>query len=187
MIIGLSGTFASGKDTLAKHLMQSKNFMHVSTGDMVRAVAEAEYGNTERPTLLKTANELRRKRGPGVLADLGIEKYVAEGSGFNGLVISGVRTLGEATAIQTNGGIIVFVDAPMDLRYKRIQDRKRANEESLSLEDFKKSEEEETRTDHSDPYVQDLAGVRELADIIVTNDNNLEMFFADAEQKLGLG
>ena len=40
MIIGLSGTFASGKDTLAHHLVQVYNFMHISTGDMVRAVAD---------------------------------------------------------------------------------------------------------------------------------------------------
>ena len=70
MIIGLSGTFASGKDTLAHHLVQKFNFLHISTGDMVRAVAESEYGNIERPTLVKTANELREKRGPGVLAEL---------------------------------------------------------------------------------------------------------------------
>lgn len=186
MIIGISGTFASGKDTLAKHLVQAKNFMHVSTGDMIRAVAQAEYGNTERPTLVKTANELRAKRGPGVLAELGIDKFQTEGAGFNGVVISGVRSLGEVNSIQTVGGIIVFVDAPIEIRYKRAQDRKRANEETLSLEDFKRSEEIEANSMHDNPAVQDIPGVRELADFVIVNDNNIEAFFADAEQKLGL-
>ena len=186
MIIGLSGTFASGKDTLAHHLLQKHNFMHVSTGDMVRAVAEAEYGNTERPTLVKTANELRDKRGPGVLAELALERYELYRGGYTGIVISGVRSLGEANAVQAKGGIILFTDAPIETRYERIKNRQRAHEEQLSLEDFKKSEELENHTVHDDPAVQDIAGVRELADIIVLNTDDVEAFCADAEQKLGL-
>jgi dephospho-CoA kinase len=186
VIIGLSGTFASGKDTLARHLVQTYKFMHVSTGDMVRAVAEAEYGNTERPTLVKTANELRAKRGPGVLAELALERYEELKNDYTGVIISGVRSLGEANIIQGKGGIIVFVDAQVEVRYGRIKERHRANEELLSFEDFVKSEAVESTVEHKDPAVQDIPGVRELADIVVFNTNDIEAFFRDAEQKLGL-
>ncbi|MBA2278863.1 nucleoside monophosphate kinase [Candidatus Saccharibacteria bacterium] len=186
MIIGLSGTFASGKDTLAHFLLQNHNFMHVSTGDMVRAVAEAEYGNTERPTLVKTANELREKRGPGVLAELAIERYELQKKNYSGIVISGVRSLGEANVIQAKAGIIVFTDAPVEVRFERIKNRQRAHEEQLSLEDFKNSEIVESNINHDNPAVQDISGVRELADIIVSNNNNVEAFYEEAEQKLGL-
>lgn len=186
MIIGLSGTFASGKDTLAQHLVQKYNFLHVSTGDMVRAVAESEYGNTERPTLVKTANELREKRGPGVLAELALERYEEHKSDYTGIIISGVRSLGEVNIIQAKAGIILFVDAPTEIRYERIKNRHRANEELLSLEEFVKSEELENHKVHDNPAVQDISGVRELADIIVTNNNDIEAFFVDAEQQLGL-
>lgn len=186
MILGLAGTFASGKDTLAHHLVQKFNFLHVSTGDMVRAVAEAEYGDTERPTLFKTANETREKRGPGIFAELALEKYLNEKSSYKGIVISGVRSLGEAEAVKKAGGKIVFVDAPMEIRYNRIKDRQRAGEEQLSFEQFKASEEAEELAVHDNPYVQDITGVKELADMILLNDNDTEAFFAQAEQKLGL-
>lgn len=186
MIIGLSGTFASGKDTLAHHLVQKYNFLHVSTGDMVRAVAEAEYGNIERPTLQKTANELRAKRGPGVLSELAMERYNELKDAYTGVIISGVRSLGEANIIQAKAGIILFVDSPIEVRYDRIKSRHRSNEELLTFEEFVKSEELESNAKHDNPAVQDIPGVRELADIVVFNHNSVEAFLADAEQKLGL-
>lgn len=186
MIIGLSGTFASGKDTLAHHLVQKHNFLHVSTGDMVRAVAESQYGNIERPTLVKTANELRDKRGPGVLAELAMERYHELKDEYSGVVISGVRSLGEANIIQTKGGIILFVDSPIETRYKRIKSRHRDNEELLSFEDFVRSEELESNSTHDNPAVQDIPGVKALADIIVFNEHEVDAYLADAEQKLGL-
>lgn len=186
MIIGLSGTFASGKDTLAHHLVSAHNFLHVSTGDMIRAVAEAEYGNIERPTLFKTANETREKRGPGVFAELALEKFENEKDTYPHLVISGVRSLGEADMIKKAGGQIVFVDAPIEIRYKRIQERHRSGEEKLSFEEFKASEAAEELEVHDNPYVQDIAGVKELSDIIVLNEDDVDAYLKDAEQKLGL-
>lgn len=51
-IIGLAGTFASGKDTVAHKLVEDFGYTHVSTGDMVRRVAQEKYGSIERPVLL---------------------------------------------------------------------------------------------------------------------------------------
>lgn len=186
MIIGLSGTFASGKDTLANHLVVNKNFLHVSTSDMIRAVAEAKYGDIERPTLFKTANETREERGPGVFAELALEKYEEDKSIYTGVVISGVRSLGEVEAIKAAGGRIVFVDSPMEIRYERVKTRHRSNEENLSFEEFKKSEEQEELAVHDNPYVQDLTGVKERADILLTNSGDIDAYLADADQKLGV-
>lgn len=186
MIIGLSGTFASGKDTLANHLVAAKNILHVSTSDMIRAVAEAKYGNIERPTLFKTANETREERGPGVFAELALEKYDEEKDKYRGVIISGVRSLGEVEAIKQAGGRLVFVDSPMEVRYERIKARHRSNEESLSFEEFKASEEAEELAVHDNPYVQDLTGVKERADILLFNQGDVEAYLREAEQKLGL-
>lgn len=184
MIIGLSGTFASGKDTLAHHMVQTRNFMHVSTSDMVRAVAEAMYGSIERPILVKTANELREKRGPGVLAELSLEKFREEIDKYDGVIISGIRSLGEVEAVKQAGGKIVFVDAPIEVRYERIKNRHRSGEEKLSFEQFKASEETEELAVHNNPYVQDLTGVREVADLIVFNEHDVDAYIKDAEQKI---
>ena len=39
VIIGLAGTFASGKDSLARALEEKFGICHISTGDIVRKVA----------------------------------------------------------------------------------------------------------------------------------------------------
>ena len=184
-IIGLAGTFASGKDTLAHHLATKYNFLHVSTSDMVRAVAEAEYGDIERPTLLKTANELREKRGPGVLAELSLERYEEDQDKYDGVVISGVRSLGEVDVIKKTGGVMAFVDAPMRLRFERVKARHRSNEEKLTFEQFKASEEAEEHAEHTNPYVQDLIGVKEVSDALLFNTDDVDAYLSDAEQKLG--
>ena len=184
-IIGLAGTFASGKDTLAHHLVTNYNFLHVSTSDMVRAVAEAEYGNIERPTLFKTANELREKRGPGVLVELSLERYEEDQDKYDGVVISGVRSLGEVEVLKKTGGTMVFIDAPMRLRFERVKARHRSNEEKLTFEEFKTSEEIEEHAEHTDPYVQDLLGVKELSDVLLFNTGDVDAYLNDAEQKLG--
>lgn len=186
MIIGLSGTFASGKDTLAHHLVQTKNFLHISTSDMIRAVAQAEYGNIERPTLHKTANETREKRGPGVFAELALAEFEKTKHNYDGVVVSGIRSLGEVEAIKKVNGKIVFIDAPMELRYERILARHRSGEEKLSFEEFKASEEAEELAVHDNPYVQDITGVKELADMIVFNQGDIDVYLRTAEQKIGL-
>src|SRR5690606_23199997 len=105
---------------------------------------------------------------------------------YDGVVISGVRSLGEVESIKSAGGRVVFVDAPMEVRYDRIKARHRANEEKLTFEQFKASEEAEELKVHDNPYVQDLTGVKELSDIMLFNHGDLEAYLKDAEQKLGI-
>lgn len=184
MIIGLSGTFASGKDTLAHHLVKTKNFLHVSTSDMIRAVAQAEYGDIQRPTLFKTANETREKRGPGVFAELALAEYEKEKDNYSGVIVSGIRSLGEVDALKNAGGRLIFIDAPIELRYERIMMRHRSGEEKLTFSEFKASEEAEELAVHDNPYVQDITGVKELADAVVFNQGDIDAYLAEAVQKI---
>jgi dephospho-CoA kinase len=132
-IIGLTGTFAGGKDTLAKYLRDEFGYNHASTSDIVRKFAKEKYGSIERPILNKTATELRHTRGAGILAELALEEKKP-------LIVSGIRSLGEAKVVKAAGGIIVFVDASLEIRYARMQARQRDSEAKVTLEDFKARE-----------------------------------------------
>ena len=88
-LIGIAGTFASGKDTVAEFLVRDFGYTHVSTGDMVRKVATEKYGSIERPVLVKTATELRYENGAGALVSEALKEA-------RPLVITGIRSLGEA-------------------------------------------------------------------------------------------
>ena len=177
-LIGISGTFASGKDTVAEFLVKDFGFTHVSTGDMVRKVALEQYGSIERPVLAKTATELRYENGAGALVTEALKEQ-------RPLVITGIRSLGEAKALKEAGGTLLFVDAPVEVRYERVKSRSRDNETALTLEEFKANEEKELYAGPNDEDFN-IRGIGEMADITVQNVLPLDEYIELVYAKLGL-
>lgn len=183
-IIGLAGTFASGKDSLARFLEEKFRIKHISTSDIVREFAQEKYGSIERPILYKTANELRESRGAGVLSEIAIERYESYKDKYpGGVCVSGFRAWAEAEIIKEKGGLIVFTDAPAEVRYKRTVSRARDNEKLNTFEEFLAREEAENGEVNSK---YSIAGIKPRADVLLDNSKNMDDFLADAEQKLGL-
>ncbi|MBP7837306.1 AAA family ATPase [Candidatus Saccharibacteria bacterium] len=184
VIIGLAGTFASGKDSLARALEEKFGICHISTGDIVRKFAMEKYGSIERPILYKTANWLREKHGAGALSHMALEEYNIHKEQYpSGVCVSGFRAWEEAKVIKNNGGIIVFTDAPQQLRYDRTITRARDNEKLSSFEEFKKREDAEDGGVNSK---FSIAGIKKHADIVIDNDKNLDDFLNEAIKKIGL-
>ena len=183
MIVGISGSFSSGKDTLAQHLADKYGFMNISTGDIVREIAQAQRGSIERPVLQEVADELRHKYGGAVLVERALDRYHNSIRNYAGVAITGIRSLGEAKAVKELGGTLVFVDAPIELRYKRMQARKRDGESSVSLQEFTQREEAELSSGTSDADFNLLA-IEKLADIPIINMTEQEDFFRAADKAL---
>ena len=111
-IIGLAGTFSSGKDTLAKILTSNFNFFHISTSDIVREISLAKYGSTDRPYLQEISNLYREEFGSDYFVAEAYKRYLSleDGQKGSGVVISGMRSLGEAKKIKDLGSLLVFVE-----------------------------------------------------------------------------
>lgn len=185
MILGLSGSISAGKDMLADHLQEKFGLMHISLGDIVREIAQAQHGSIERPILNKVATELRQTYGGSVLVERAIDRYHNSIRNYPGLVITGVRSLGELNAIKEQGGKIVYVDAPIEVRHKRNQDRQRDEEAKLTLEQFKAREETELYSGISDKDFN-ITKIGEMADIKLNNTGTPEEFYDIAEKALEL-
>lgn len=177
-LIGLSGTFAGGKDTLAKRL--EGQYTHVPTGDIVRKVAMREYGSIERDVLQKTATRYRHEHGAGYFVETAINESPRP------LIISGIRSLGEAQAVRDAGGVIVYIDAPAEVRYERMKLRNRDAEVELSLEEFIRQEEKELVGDLEDMSAFNMREIGRCADITIQNDSTVEAFYEQAKQLLGV-
>lgn len=177
ILIGLSGTFAAGKDTLAQHLAKTHGFAHVSTSDIVRADTQKLYGNTDRPTLRKHANELRENGGAGVLVDMAL----AQAGEAKALVVSAIRSIGEVEALKAAGGVMVFIDADPRVRYERAFARKRDVEAGMSFEEFMDSEQKELDKPRDNKHEQNLFGVRDVSDYVLQNATTPAQLFADFE------
>jgi dephospho-CoA kinase len=175
-VIGICGTFASGKDTLAEYLVKEFGYTHVSTGDMVRVESKRRYGSIEREYLQKTGPELKRERGAGVLVDLALEQS-------RPLVVSGIRSLGEAKAIQAKGGVMVFIDAEPKKRYERMQKRARDEEAQKSFEEFCQLDTNEWHAgeDESDFNIRDI---KKIANIHIYNNGSIKEYLEKSLQAL---
>lgn len=179
-LIGIAGTFASGKDTLADYLVAQYSFAVGSTSDVVREISQKRYGNIERPALHETADHYRQKYGADYFAQKILDDFFTDqANNYYGLVVTGLRSVGEAKAIKDADGILVFVNAPIEVRYQRMLVRNRDKEVNLTLEQFTKSEEAEW---HSGDGLADFSfkNILKMADINVTNGNNLDQYLADS-------
>ncbi len=181
-IVGISGTSASGKDTAAEHLA-SKDFLHVSTSDVIRAEAIRTYGSTDQYILRQVGHEMRIRNGVGAVCLRAIALYEEQRDSYQGIVVSGIRAIGPAQAIKENSGLLVSIDAPADVRYTRLIARGRIGE-STSFEEFLKFEEEELNGALATG--QNVRGIQDISDVHIYNDADLPAFISKVEQVVGL-
>ena len=184
-LIGVSGTLCAGKDTAARYLADRYGYMHVSTGDVLRSEATRQGKDHERVTLIEIAVQLRKAQGNmGALIHAALHQWRAKQADFpDGLVISGLRVLAEAEELKRLGGILLFLDAPVVMRYERLRQRHRDGEMIRNLQDFIAYE--QTEMDGSGgserPY---LRGISSIADIVLQNAGSEALLYAALDQKL---
>lgn len=179
-LIGVAGTFASGKDTLADYLVAQHSFAVGSTSDAVREISQKRHGNIERPALHETANYYRQKFGADYFAQKILDDFFAnQSNNYYGLVITGLRSVGEAQAIKKANGVLVFVNAPIGVRYQRMLRRNRDKEVNLKLEEFAESEKSEW---HSGDGLADFSfkNIQKMADINIINGDNVDQYLRDS-------
>lgn len=175
-IIGVTGTFASGKDTVADVLEQEYKVFHVSTSDIVREKSMERHGSIERnPYLQETATYFRKEYGGDYFAREAYKRFLEVEDKYHGVVITGIRSLGEVRAIHDLGGILVQVTAPIEIRYERMIARQRDEETKMTLDEFKASEANE-RTGGDDDASFNIDKVAEMADVVIENVGTLDEF-----------
>ena len=185
-IIGIGGTDGSGKDSLGHFLRDDKGWYFISVTDLLRHEATKRNLPLSRSTLKLISAEWRAKEGLGVLVDRAVAEYKTLKHSYKGLVIASLRNPGEVNRVHELGGQIVWMDAPIELRYQRAIVRNKGTEDQVTFEEFKA--EEQAQMHHAgDETTLNLSGVKAKADIYITNDSNdLEKFKQTAQKALGL-
>lgn len=171
MIVGVTGFFCSGKDTMAELLIQ-KGFAHVSLSDMIRE----ELGRRGRPitidSLTEVGNELRRDHGPGVLGARAIE-HIDHSRNW---VVTSIRHPVEVEELRARPDfMMVFIDADQRVRFERSLARAREGDPK-TFEEFAAQEARQMSPDGGDPAAQALAACREMTDLTITNDGEIDEF-----------
>lgn len=178
MIIGVTGFFAAGKDSFADYLQQ-KGFKHFSLSDMIREELRSRGMEINIPNLTEVGNELRRAEGNGVLGKRAAQKSLEE----ENVIITSIRHPDEVNAIRevVDSFKMIFVNAPIKVRYERSISRDRAGD-FQSFDEFEAAEKKQMES--NDPAAQQLVACKNMADIELNNDSTLETFHKQIDQIL---
>jgi|SRR3989338_79469 len=174
MIIGITGTNASGKDTAADYL-KNKGYSHYSLSDIVREECDVRGLPKDRDTLRELANELRRNFGADVLAKRAIEKIQREKA--KNIVITSIRSPEEIKTLKKILNLkLIITDAPIELRYERSAKR---NRDTIDFKMFKHQEDLELAGGANKQNIKDAMA---LADYTIINDGTPEELYEKIEK-----
>ncbi len=165
MLIGLTGKNCAGKDAVAD-VLEHHGFERHSLSDAIRAEIKRCGLDVTRNELIRMGNELRVKEGPGTLA----KRILAMLKTDKAVVVS-VRNPGEVEELRKREGfILVGVDAPIEVRFRRNLERRRESAPT-TLAQFVADEERENSVDQNNQQLDTCLG---LADRIIINDGTKE-------------
>lgn len=125
MIIGLTGTMASGKDVVAE-ILKKKGFIYLSLSDEVREEAKSRSIELTRENLQTLGNEMRKNEGNGILAQRVLRKVTDPQKHY---IINGIRNTAEVSELKNWPSFyLIAVDAPQQMRFQRMVQRNRASD-----------------------------------------------------------
>ncbi len=167
MIIGITGLYCSGKDTVAEYLVKKYNFIHYSLSDVLREELTLKKIDITRQNLLKTGNELREKNGYSILAER-ILKNCEEDKNY---IITSIRHPAEIEAMKKMKNFhLVYIQALPEARFERMRKRNRHGD-PWSYEEFLFLEGKEASSPGAG---QQIKKCEELSEFILVNDGDIE-------------
>ncbi|MBI2144995.1 AAA family ATPase [Candidatus Woesearchaeota archaeon] len=180
MIIGLTGTYAAGKGTVAENLI-GRGFQYYSLSDELRLLLREKGIMPTRDNLTKAGNALRKKHGAGFLAELVLKRVKGAPSVANAVVDS-IRNVGEISALrELKDFCLVAVDAPVDVRYERARQRASVRDPK-SFSEFLVQEKREMLGRSTE---QQLAACMREADFIIKNDGDFRNLYKRIDKVIG--
>ena len=169
-LIGVGGTNGSGKDTLSRILADDYGWLFISASeDLIIPELKKRGLPIERENMRDLSAEWRRDLGLGAIVDKAAGKLGSEN--YKGLVISSLRNYGEADRVHELGGKVVWTDADPKVRYERIFNRRQGDKDKKTYEEFL-AEEQAEKVHAGDEATLSWQGVKDRADIFITNDSD---------------
>ena len=166
IIIGVSGPFASGKDTVAEHIESKFGFESISTSDVLRQKIRELKLEPNRENMNKYGVKFRKLYGPGFLVSEALKKAEKKR-----ILITGLRSPAEVDILHQAGGKLIEVFSDIDTRWQRLYERGRAGD-FANFEEFKELEKRESF--NSNPNFPSTKEVAEKSDYLINNDSSLD-------------
>jgi len=177
MIIGLTGTFAAGKDAVAEYL-EEKGFEHFSTGEEVAEIAREKGIETTRDNLRELANKLRDEFGSEYLS----RRIIENKAKTDMIAITGLRQPGEVKYLKSLKDFhLIAIDAPAKLRFERMRERARPGDPK-TLDAMIEKEKKEMQAKGQN--AQKIHECMEMADYKIINSGSFEDLHKEVDNVL---
>jgi dephospho-CoA kinase len=187
-LIGVTGTAGSGKDTASDLLCELFDFTNMSTSEFVRVLTRQIYGlapgfNPIRDQLYEVANYVRTTIDPAFFVKMAI--FEGQQQGHRRIVVSGLRSMGEADAVRAAGGLILAVDADPQVRYERITGRGRDAETHKTFDQFLAHDQFENKGVSTTGPGRGIQHIIDSADLVIANSAALDDLKQALRDQLG--
>ncbi|MHA1699341.1 MAG: AAA family ATPase [Promethearchaeota archaeon] len=124
--IGIVGMPGSGKSTAADFLKDERNAVIICMGNIVREQVQNEGLPVNAENLGRMAEELRKKHGPGIIAELTAKKVESIPDKNALIIIDGIRSMDEVNSFRKRWPLhILAIYSPPRVRHERLKKRKR--------------------------------------------------------------
>jgi dephospho-CoA kinase len=177
IILGLAGEIASGKGTVAKHIKEKYSGNSHRFSNMLRDILDRLYIEETRESMSTLSTTLRQNFGEDIMAK--VMFYDVKNDESQTVAIDGVRRLADIKYLKELPEFkLVYIDTSMENRFERIHKRgENADDNSKTLEEFKKDHELETEL-----QIKDLKNV---ADFVIDNNSVVEDLYGQIEKIIG--
>ncbi len=170
MLLGVTGRNAAGKTTIVQWFVD-QGWDGCSCSDAIRHWLRENNQEINRENLTQGGRELRANGGPGILAEMLLERMDPN----KNTIIDSIRTPDEVHALKSRKDfVLIEVNVPLDVRWERMQKRGRVGDPT-EFQEFLKQEDAESFAKNSSG--QALVATAELSDILINNDGTLSELY----------
>lgn len=173
MVLGLAGEMASGKGTIAEYIHDKCHTSSHRFSTMLRDVLDRLHLEQSRDHLQALSTMIRETYGQDTLARVMAEDVKKDDASI--VVVDGVRRLDDIKYLKELPEFkLVYIDVDLRTRYERIIERsENIDDQGKTFEEFV----EESR----DESEQQIAGLKEHADIVIDNSGGMEKLYEQVD------
>ncbi len=176
LVIGLVGKNGSGKTTVSKYLQDGYGGKEHRFSQILMDILDRLYLPHERTYLQKLGKSLRAELGPDVIANAFKKDLEKEQSDL--LIVDGIRYENEVALLKSfENSCLIFVTAPLEIRYERCVARGEKGEGKITYEKFLENEEAETE--------KRIEMIGKGADYAIDNSGALDELFEKVDGIIG--
>ncbi|OYT40408.1 MAG: hypothetical protein B6U86_04020 [Candidatus Altiarchaeales archaeon ex4484_43] len=176
LVIGLAGRMGSGKTVVCNYLHERYGAKQMRFSQILMDILDRLYLPHEREYLQKLGHSLRTSLGEDVIVNA-FEEDMKRGPSKI-IAIDGIRYMNEVKMLRKfEENLLIFVDAPVDIRFRRCRARGEKGEGKTKFEEFLRAEERETER-----YIDEIG---KIADYRIENTKSLKELYEEVDGIFG--